>query len=175
MIKFILIAIISCSSLLLSAKDLTTVESVDLLKYQGVWHEIAKIPNRFQNKCDKNVTASYKLREDGNISVINRCVEFDGSINEIEGVARIVDTDSNAKLEVSFVRLLWKNLFWGDYWIIALSDDYSWAIVGEPSRKYGWILARDKQLEKPILKKIYLILEEKGYDPQKFEATTQEN
>lgn len=174
MLKFILIVIIALSSLVLASNEVTTVENVDLLKYQGTWYEIAKIPNRFQKICDKNVTATYKLRKDGNISVINRCVEKDGKIKEIEGMAKIADSDSNAKLQVSFVRFFWKNWFYGNYWVIGLADDYSWAIVGGPSRKYGWILARENKLDQSVIKQIFTILEEKGYDPKNFEMTKQD-
>jgi len=174
MLKFILIAIICFSNLLLSADEVTTVEKVDLLKYQGTWYEIAKLPNWFQRKCEKNVTATYKLKEDGNISVINTCIEKDGKVNQIEGMAKIADSKSNAKLEVSFVRFFWKNWFYGNYWIIGLADDYSWAIVGEGSRKYAWILAREKILDQATMQEVFSILEEKGYDPKEFEMTWQE-
>lgn len=174
MLKIILILIISCSALMLTANTLTVVDKVDLLKYQGTWYEFAKIPNRFQKKCDKNVTATYRLKEDGNISVINRCVEKDGDIDEIEGMAKIVDSNSNAKLEVSFVRFFWKNWFFGNYWIIGLADDYSWALVGGPSRKYGWILAREKQLPQSEIEQINSLLKDKGYDPEEFVRTKQD-
>lgn len=174
MLKFILITIICCSSLLLNAKDLTTVDKVDLLQYQGVWYEVAKLPNWFQKKCEKNVTAEYRLKKEGNISVINRCIEKDGKINKVEGVAKIADANTNAKLKVSFVRFIWKNWFFGSYWIIGLADDYSWALVGEPSRKYGWILAREKHLSEPVQAQIFSLLKEKGYDPKDFVFTVQE-
>lgn len=173
MLKLILISIISFSTLLLSANELTTVDKVDLLKYQGTWYEIAKLPNWFQKKCVSGVTASYKLKDDGNISVINRCVEKDGKINEVEGTAKIVDSTTNSKLEVSFVRFLWSNWFYGNYWIIGLADDYSWAIVGEPKRKFAWILARETKLEEDVLKQIFSLVEEKGYEPKDFVMTKQ--
>jgi apolipoprotein D and lipocalin family protein len=161
-------------SILLNANDLTTVNEVDLLRYKGVWHEIAKLPNRFQKKCAKNVTATYRLREEGDISVINRCVEKDGKINTVEGIAKVVDRATNAKLEVSFVRFLWSNWFYGNYWIIGLADDYSWAVVGEPTRKYGWILAREKQLEEPVMQEIFSLLKHRGYDSKEFVMTIQD-
>ncbi len=174
MFKVIILSLMFFSFSLISAAEPKPVEKVDLLQYQGTWYEIAKLPNWFQKKCAKNTTASYKLREDGYISVINRCIEKDGEINEIEGKARIVDKQSNAKLEVSFARFLWKNWFWGDYWVIGLADDYSWAIVGGPNHKYAWILAREKSLSKSTLVKIFDILKEQGYETDKFEFTLQD-
>jgi len=89
MLKYLFIVLISCINILLNASNMTTVDNVDLMKYQGTWYEIAKIPNWFQKKCAKNVTATYKLREDGYLSVFNRCVEKSGDVNDIEGLAGI--------------------------------------------------------------------------------------
>lgn len=152
----------------------TTVQSVNLEKYAGVWYEFAKIANRFQNDCAKNTTATYSLQEDGNIKVVNRCVEEDGEVNEAEGVARIIDKTTNAKLEVSFVSFLGWRPFWGDYWIIGLDENYKWAIVGHPERKYGWILSRTKTISDQTKKKIFEILVEQGYNPKDFEITNHE-
>lgn len=153
----------------------STVNHVDLSKYAGVWYEIAKIPNSFQKKCARNTTATYELNNDGNINVINRCIESDGSSNEAKGIAKVVDKKSNAKLEVSFVRILGISLFWGDYWIIGLDKDYRYAVVGTPSRKYGWILSRTPKLSDSDLQQTYLILKKNGYNPKDFEMTIQSN
>jgi apolipoprotein D and lipocalin family protein len=149
-------------------KDLVTVRKVDLNKYTGLWYEIARIPNRFQKQCLLNTTARYELKEDGKIEVLNRCIKEDGEADEIKGIAKVADPETNAKLKVSFVRFLGISLFWADYWIIGLADDYHWAVVGSPSRKYGWILARDPILEEETLSHIYQGLAEQGYDSTKF-------
>jgi len=156
------------------SQDLSTVDSVDLDRYTGTWYEIAKIPNRFQKKCAKNTTATYKLMENGKIRVINECITAEGESTKATGVARVVDDKTNSKLEVSFVSILGLNLFWGDYWIIGLHENYEWAIIGNPSRKYGWILSRTPSLTDADLDKIYTILREKGYNPDEFEMTEQE-
>ncbi len=149
----------------------TVVPSVDLNRYVGTWYEIAKIPNRFQRKCDSGTTAEYRLREDGNIDVINRCSNKDGTQIQAKGIAKIVDKTTNAKLKVSFVRILGLSLFWGDYWIIGLGKNYEYAIVGTPSRKYGWILARQPKLPQESMDIIHRILREQGYNPEKLEKT----
>jgi apolipoprotein D and lipocalin family protein len=150
-----------------------TVNSVDLNRYTGLWYEIAKIPNRFQKNCSRNTTANYKLREDGRIDVTNKCIEENGDTNEVNGIAQIVDTASNAKLEVSFVRILGIQLFWGDYWIIGLDKDYKYAIVGTPSRKYGWILSRTPKLPSDTINNIFDILKKQGYNIKDFVMTPQ--
>jgi apolipoprotein D and lipocalin family protein len=152
-----------------SRPPVTPVSSVDLERYAGLWHEIAKIPNRFQKQCARGTTAEYTLRDDGRIDVVNRCLREDGRPDEAKGVARIVDEETRAKLEVSFVSFLGWRPFWGDYWVIGLDEDYRWAIVGTPDRKYGWILARSPSLEDDELEEIFAILERNGYERSAFE------
>lgn len=149
----------------------TTVEYVDLQSYVGLWYEIAKIPNRFQKQCARATTATYSLREDGRIEVMNRCLKADGNATAAEGIARIVDDSTNAKLEVSFVSFLGWRPFWGDYWVIGLDADYRWAIVGTPDRKYGWVLARTPHLDKRTLEAIFERLERNGYAREAFELS----
>nr|MBP9120943.1 lipocalin family protein [Ignavibacterium sp.] len=83
------------------------------------------------------------------------------------------DKKSNAKLEVSFVSFLGWRPFWGDYWIIGLDENYQWAIVGTPNRKYGWVLSRTPNLDNTTLDKIFGIIKDQGYDPKKFEISKQ--
>jgi len=149
------------------------VERVDLQRYVGLWYEIAKIPNTFQRKCAAGTTAQYELREDGRIAVVNQCIKNDGEAIKAKGIAKIVDTKTNAKLKVSFVNLLGWRLFWGDYWIIGLDENYRWAVVGHPQRRYGWILSRTPTLEKPALVTVFDLLREQGYNPDDFELTKQ--
>lgn len=154
---------------------LQTVPSVDLQKYKGKWYEIARYPNRFQRKCVGNTTATYELEDDGDINVINECVEMDGEIDRAKGEAKIVDNSSNAKLKVRFAPgfLSFLPFVWGDYWIIDLADDYSYAAVGDPKRKYFWILSRTPELDTATYQAILRRAEEKGFDPLKVIETPQ--
>lgn len=138
---------------------LTTVASVDVDRYLGLWFEIARLPNGFQKDCEA-VTATYSKREDGLIRVVNQCGAIPGSRSrEAVGKAKIVDTATNAKLKVSFF-----GPFWGDYWIIDLKDDYSRAIVGEPSGRYLWVLARDPKMGETERAELIDELKAFGYD-----------
>jgi apolipoprotein D and lipocalin family protein len=139
---------------------LETVTDVDLQRYTGTWYEIARFPHRFQKDCYAT-RAVYTLREDGLIGVYNECRRgaADGPIKAVKGKARVVDKQTNAKLEVSF---FWP--FWGDYWIIDLDPDYQWAVVGHPSRSYLWILSRQEKMEAEVLNGIRLRLQQQGYD-----------
>jgi len=127
------------------------VEAVDLERYAGTWYEQAHLPMFFQRKCVADTTAHYSPNSDGTVAVRNRCRTHDGSFNEAEGVARRVDGRSST-LEVRFAPrwLSWLPAVWGDYWVIALDDDYRWAMVGSPSRKYLWILSRTPQLDADV-------------------------
>ena len=148
-----------------------TVPFVDLSCYTGLWYEISRIPNSFQKKCAAGTTAEYSLREDGCIQVVNKCFKSDGSLKEATGVARIADSQTNSRLEVSFVRILGRNRFWGDYWIIELDDDYQWVIIGHPKHKYGWILSRTPKISFELRQQLNERLISQGYDPQKFVDT----
>lgn len=171
--KFLLMFIVLSSLIFTQQNPPTTVKYVDLKKYAGLWYEVAKIPNSFQDQCIKNTTAKYTLAEDGEIKVTNSCIDEDGEVDDASGVVRVVDKKSNAKLEVSFVSFLGWRPFWGDYWIIGLDENYQWAIVGTPNRKYGWVLSRTPNLDNTTMDKIFGIIKDQGYDPKKFEISKQ--
>ena len=136
--------VLAMVALMAQSHPVRTVASVDLERYAGEWHETARLPNRFQEKCAGDVRATYTRRADGRIDVLNRCRARDGSTTEALGIARVVDTATNAKLKVRFAPawLSFLPMVWGDYWVIGLAPDYSWAVVGSPDRKYLWILSR---------------------------------
>jgi apolipoprotein D and lipocalin family protein len=171
--KSILIVILFSVVMFAQQNPPTTVKHVDLKKYAGLWYEVAKIPNSFQDHCVKGTTAKYILMEDGEIKVINSCIDEDGEVDDADGLARIVDKKTNAKLEVSFFSIFGWRPIWGDYWIIGLDENYQWAIVGTPSRKYGWVLSRTSKLDETTMNNIFNIIKNQGYDPKKFEISKQ--
>ena len=171
-ISFLIVFLMSCASP--QNKDLpplTTVDQVDLNRYIGLWYEVAKIPNSFQDQCAYGTTAEYKIDEDGAFSVINRCYDEDGEPDIADGVAKVVDKKTNSKLEVSFVSFLGIRPFWGDYWIIGLDENYQWAVIGTPGRKYGWVFSRTPSLPNETMQKIFDILKSQNYDPESFEIS----
>jgi lipocalin/uncharacterized protein YbjT (DUF2867 family)/ligand-binding SRPBCC domain-containing protein len=150
-----------------------TVPVVDLNRYAGDWFEIARFPNRFQRRCVSEVRASYARRADGRLDVVNRCRTAEGQI-ETRGVARVVDAQTSARLQVRFAPawLSWLPV-WGDYWIIGLAPDYSWAVVGDPSREYLWILARSPHPEIAVLAAAKEIARTNGFDVERLVQTPQ--
>ena len=149
-------------------KPLATVEHVDVHRYSGVWYEIARYPNFFQRNCVADTTANYSLRTDGKIEVLNTCRKKNGKLDSARGSAKVVDTKTSAKLRVSF---FWP--FSGDYWIIGLDPAYRYAVVGDPQRKYLWILSREPKLDDASYQRITEIVREAGYDPAKLQKTAQ--
>jgi apolipoprotein D and lipocalin family protein len=153
----------------LGLPPLQTVAKVDLSRYTGTWFEIASYPQRFQRGCT-GTTATYTLRDAGEIGVVNRCRKgsLDGVEDSAEGRARVVDTSTNAKLEVTF---FWP--FWGDYWVIDLGERYEYAVVGHPSRDYLWILSRTPHMEDAVYQGILDRLRAKGYPLDRLQNTLQ--
>ena len=150
------------------------VPSVDLSRYVGRWYEIAAIPQWFQKKCVGQVQAEYSNAEDTLIKVLNTCMQADGSVSTAEGRAKVEDPVSHAKLKVTFVKIVnWIFTFGGDYWVIDLAQDYHYAVVGHPTRDYGWILSRTPSLDMNELREIESRLVEQGYDSCKLLTTVQ--
>jgi len=154
----------------MSKIELPTVASVDLNKYAGTWYEIAKFPNSFE-KGLKCITATYSLRPDGKIGVENKGhKESDpGKIKVSNGKAWIPDPAYPARLKVQF---FWP--FAGNYYIIELDANYQYALVGDPSRNYLWILCRTKQMDTSIYERLTSKAKLLGFDISRIRMTPQD-
>jgi len=157
-------------------RPLDLVESVDLQRYQGLWYEIARLPNRFQDQCARNVMAEYALMDNGRIEVVNRCTLSNGDVDEARGVARRPDPAREAALKVRFAPrwLSWLPIVWGDYQIMVLADDYESVLIGAPSRKYLWILARKPLLTDSRIDQLKAEAERQGFDSENMTLTQQD-
>lgn len=154
-------------------RSLQVVPSVDLARYAGLWHEIARLPNRFQARCTGEVTAHYTLRKDGKIDVLNRCRVADGTFIEAKGLARRASDQTPSKLKVRFAPAILSFIpqVWGDYQILALSPDYTFAVVGAPSREYLWILARSPQMDSETYRSLVDQSRAQGFDVDLLQRT----
>ena len=139
-----------------------TVSKVDLDRYMGRWHEVARYPNSFEKGC-LDTLAEYTLKQDGSVSVVNSCTLADGKTKRAEGRARVVDGSNGARLKVRFAPA-WIPFAEGDYWIFHLEPDYSAALVGDPDGKYLWILARSPQPEQAVLVRVLAKAEALGFE-----------
>ena len=144
---------------------LEVVPHVELEKYIGKWYEIAHLPTRFQKGCT-DTTATYTLAKNGSIAVLNEC-RRNGKVRQAKGKAKVVDTNSGAKLKVTF---FWP--FYGDYWIINLGKDYDYAVVGTPNRKNLWILNRTPHMDDRLLSQLIDSAKSKGFDVTKLIKTS---
>jgi apolipoprotein D and lipocalin family protein len=136
-------------------------KAVDLTRYAGLWYEIGRYENGFEQGCEA-VTAEYALQDDGLVSVLNTCRQgaVDGPVKTAQGRAKVVPGGDNAKLKVSF----FGPFYLGDYWVLDRADDYSWSIVGEPSGRYLWLLSRTAQPSAPTRAAIMERAKALGYD-----------
>jgi apolipoprotein D and lipocalin family protein len=160
-----LLALVGLSLPALAVQPVTSVPALDISRYAGQWHEIAHLPNAFQDDCISDVTARYTLRQDGHLGVRNACTDDKGAQLVADGEARPVE-DHPGQLEVRFAPkwLSWLPLVWADYWVIDLDPDYTWAVVGEPGRDYFWILARDPSMDRALFEGLKLRASQMGYD-----------
>lgn len=157
---------------LAAAQDTTrglvrSVEGVDLARYAGRWHEVARFPNRFQNKCVGETTAEYELLPNGQVRVTNACRQADGTMTRAEGRAKQADRDGPAsQLKVRFAPgfLSFLPMVWGNYWILDLTEDYGAALVGDPSREYLWVLSRTPELDEQVYRRMVTTAEAQGFD-----------
>jgi apolipoprotein D and lipocalin family protein len=163
MVSFALAVLLATSAT--TAPTNTSVPRLDLARYSGQWHEIARLPMAFQRQCVSDVTARYTPQPDGSIEVRNACLTKQGKRDESVGAARPVK-GKPGELEVRFApkALSWLPFVWADYWVIAIDPDYRWAMVGGPSRKYLWILSREPTMAPALLDTLIDEARRKGYD-----------
>lgn len=152
------------------ATSLAPIPTLDLNRYLGTWHEIARYPNRFQDKCVGPATAEY-TRQDDHLRVVNACRLADGTVETAIGTGRRVGGPSSATLEVRFAPawLSWIPMVWGDYWVIDLDADYQLAAISEPRRRYLWILSRQPTIDVATMRAVRERLEAKGFDLSRLE------
>ncbi len=135
------------------------VADIEQSRYLGLWHEQARLPNSFEEGCQR-VTAEYGRRDDGLISVVNTCIDARGERRVANGRARPVGDAGEGKLKVSFF-----GPFWGDYWVLDRGEDYSWSIVGEPEGRYLWVLTRERNITPERRAAFEQRITELGYRP----------
>lgn len=159
-------------------RPVEAVPSVDLDRYAGVWYEVARLPNRFQDDCACCVTATYSRREDGRLTVVNACRTADGKAQSVEGEARLASEDGpSSKLKVRFAPgfLSFLGFVWGDYWVLDLAEDYSRALVGSPDRDYLWVLSREPTMPEDAYEGLMEKAAGIGFDVTRVRRTTQED
>ncbi|XP_054822159.1 temperature-induced lipocalin-1-like [Prosopis cineraria] len=156
-------------------KEMNVVEGLDLGRYMGRWYEIASFPSRNQPKNGQDTRATYTLNNDGTVHVLNETWS-DGKRGYIEGTAFKADPKSDeAKLKVKFYVPPFLPIIpvVGDYWVLYIDDDYQYALIGQPSRRYLWILCRKPHMDEEIYNQLVEKAKEVGYDVSKLHKTPQ--
>ncbi len=140
--------------------DKTVVKELDLNRYLGTWYEIARYDHRFERGL-VGVTAKYSFRKDGKIKVVNSGYKgsLDGEFSEAVGKAKVPNKNEPGKLKVSF---FW--IFYADYFVLDLDENYQWVLIGSSSDKYLWILSRTPQISAELYQTLLAKLEKRGYE-----------
>lgn len=160
--------LLMCASLGARAQiAVSSVPSVDIARYVGTWYEVASFPMFFQRRCRGDTTAEYTPKPNGALAVRNRC-RTDSGFDEANGTAYVMPGTNNSQLKVSF---FWP--FKGDYWVIGLDADYRWAVVGDPKRKYLWVLSRTPRLPEDQYAAALATASAQGYDLAPLQRTPQ--
>lgn len=155
--------IFSCTNTNSQMLDKNTVKELDLNRYLGTWYEIARFPHSFEKNL-VGVTATYSLREDGKIKVLNQGYKntLNGVLSVAEGKAKIPNKAEPGKLKVSF---FW--IFYGDYNVLELDENYQYVMIGSSSDKYFWILSRTPQMSPEIYEMLLEKARKRGYNLDK--------
>jgi apolipoprotein D and lipocalin family protein len=177
MLRLSLVLCLGLSASLATAREdrerpVQTVSFIDLERYTGKWYEVARLPTRFQRDCIGS-TAAYELAGDDKLSVLNTCYTQEGKTRTIRGEAK-VDGENNARLKVTFDNFFFKLFSWlikADYWIIDLAEDYSYAVVATPNRKYLWILSREPELPEDLYQVLIERIAAQGFDTERIIRT----
>ncbi|CAJ1975559.1 unnamed protein product [Sphenostylis stenocarpa] len=160
----------------MAKKEMKVVKNLDLERYMGRWYEIASFPSFFQPRNGVNTRATYSLNSDGTtVHVLNETLSG-GKRVSIEGVAYKANPNSDeAKFKVKFYVPPFLPIIpvVGDYWVLFIDDDYQYALIGQQSRKYLWILSRNPHLDEEIYNLLVQIAVDQGYDVSKLHKTPQ--
>lgn len=145
---------------------LQPVDYLDVERYSGTWYQVAAIPQPFSLDCARNTTANYELIDQRNVRVRNSCDTFTGGQNRIEGNARVNDPQTQAQLHVSFPGVPFQDSLDGptNYVVTYIADDYSWALVGDPFRTSGFVLARSGEVSPEQWQAIRSVVTSRGYN-----------
>jgi len=161
----ILLLACSCTS---PPEGITPASGFELERYLGTWHEIARLDHSFERGLDP-VTASYSMRPDGGVKVLNRGFNAEiGQWEEAEGKAYFVGNPDQGYLKVSFF-----GPFYGAYIIFELDPDYRYAFISGPNKNYLWLLARSPEVPEALIKHFIARAKALGFETDKLIFPTQ--
>ena len=149
---------------------LALVPAVDLERFAGLWYVIESMPTPVEAGAH-NATEHYALGEDGDIAITFqfRKDAFDGELETLEMRGwPINDAGSEWRVQPVWpVRLA--------YLILELDHDEGYTVVGHPSKRFVWIMARQPALPSATLRAIRERLAQAGYDAARIQPVPQQN
>lgn len=147
------------------ANPVAAIPSLDLNRYLGKWHEICRLPLKWEDEAATDITARYSLESDGKIRVDNRCFDAKGEPTQSIGEAVPVN-EGQSQLKVSFLppSLRWIPFTKGDYWVLKLDPDYRFSLVGTPDRAHLWLLAREPEVDAAVKEAYLAEARRQGFD-----------
>lgn len=149
----------SCASIPKNAKP---VDNFDVNRYLGAWYEIARFDFRFEKNLD-NTSAQYKRDKKGNVIVLNSGYNFvKNKWSKADGLAKFRGDKNVAALKVSFF-----GPFYSGYNVVALDENYQYALIAGKNLDYLWILSRTKTIPEDVKTKYLKIAKQIGYDTSK--------
>jgi apolipoprotein D and lipocalin family protein len=152
----VLVTLRSCASI---PEGAVAIKPFDKEKYLGKWYEIARMDFRFERNLN-NVTANYSIKENGSIKVDNRGFDYlTKEWKQAIGKAKLAGDPDEAKLKVSFF-----GPFYSGYNVIALDDQYKYALVAGQNLKYLWLLSRETTMPESTKQSYLNIAKGLGYD-----------
>ena len=164
LLLFCILFVFNCTKSNSQMIDQSTVKELDLNRYLGKWYEIARFPHSFEKNL-VGVTATYSLKENGKIEVLNEGLKntLDGERSKAVGKAKIPDISEPGRLKVAF---FW--IFYADYFVLELdSVNYQYAMIGSSSDKYFWILSRTPQMDADVYNMLLEKARKRGYNLDK--------
>jgi len=155
----ILLSICSLTACTGIPEGIQPISNFELEQYLGRWHEIARLDHSFERVIHQ-VTATYEMREDGGVRVLNEGFLTDeNSWDQAEGKAYFVDSENIGHLKVSFF-----GPFYGSYIIFELGENYEYAFVTSTNKSYLWLLAREPIIEQELKQGFINTVTTLGYD-----------
>jgi apolipoprotein D and lipocalin family protein len=161
-------AVIASSVLACNGPPLQVASGVDLSQFQGKWYEIARLPRATETGC-YGTTAFYTQNSDGTLSFVHQCNvgSSTGPLDTVSMIASVPDPSASAKLALQV------GGFAGNYWILEVGSNYEYAVVGDPSRSYLWILSRSSTLDTPTMQGIVDRAQANLFDTSQLQYTPQ--
>ncbi|NOH98152.1 lipocalin family protein [Vibrio sp. 99-70-13A1] len=158
----LLLSVLMLNGCLGMPESVKPVSNFELNRYLGQWYEVARLDHSFERGLSQ-VTATYSLKDDGGVRVINRGFSKENNEwKEAEGKAYFVNDSTEGYLKVSFF-----GPFYGSYVIFELeSDNYQYAFISGPNNDYLWLLSRTPSVEPEIIEKFVNLSKQRGFNTE---------